>query len=188
MPTRLLARVMASSPLLEVLNSHNRAIFSAASPAQDRHWMHVKQGNASRHDVEGAAQSPRSGSFLGGDRSVRPGARRRRDDGALCRGSVRLAFFKVAFSLRHGIRYMRKADDRPVQRVCKRAHGGSLHLHSECAQIARGRNHDLGFAIGHVRRPGRTAVHSDAAKPRQSPLDVSEKPCVGGFREGRRRR
>lgn len=74
--------------------------------------MPVKQGNASRHDVKDAAQSPRSGSFLGGDRSVRPGARRRRDDGALCRGSVRLAFFKVAFSLRHGIRYMRKADDR----------------------------------------------------------------------------
>jgi antirestriction protein ArdC len=48
------ARYIAS--WLEVLRSDKRAIFTAASKAQEvADWMHARQANAHRHDVRGAA-------------------------------------------------------------------------------------------------------------------------------------
>ena len=48
------ARYIAS--WLEVLRSDKRAIFTAASKAQEiADWMNARQANAHRHDVRGAA-------------------------------------------------------------------------------------------------------------------------------------
>ena len=45
-----------TSRLLEVLRSDKRAIFTAASKAQEiADWMNARQANAHRHEVRGAA-------------------------------------------------------------------------------------------------------------------------------------
>lgn len=53
---RLFLHIMICCGLLEVLRSDKRAIFTAASKAQEiTDWMHALQANAHGHDVRGAA-------------------------------------------------------------------------------------------------------------------------------------
>jgi hypothetical protein len=58
----------------------------------------------------------------------------------------------------HGIRNMRKADDRMTGGGTERVQGCRFHLDGERAQIARTQDCRLGFPVRRIRGPRRSSV------------------------------